>query len=169
MPKITCVLDTERFSLTRLGKEDEALYVSIHTDAKLMRSAGGAVEAAVAQAAFARLLKYAELPALKQHAWVVKEKSDLKVAPIAVAAITAHGDDVEIGIMVLAAWQGMKVAQEVIAELTEHAFEVHGARRVFTRHLAENLAGAGVMRRLGFESMPDVPDSDKYIGWVTGR
>lgn len=166
MPKIKDLIETERFLLRRIEPEDEALYVVIHTDAGIMRNAGGAVEESIARAAFDRLLKYAELPDLKQHAWVISSRVEPPSQSIGVAAMTAHGADVELGIMVLEAWQSLKVAQEVLAELTRHAFGAHGARRVFARHLAENLAGAGVMKRLGFELMPDVPGSEKYVGWV---
>ena len=169
MPKIKNPIETERFLLLKLEPEDEALYVSIHTDAGLMRSAGGAVEEDKARAAFGRLLRYAELPDLKQHAWVIKRKDELTDSSVGMAAITTHGMDVEMGIMVVKAWQGLKVAQEVLSELAQHAFDAHAAHRVFTRHLAQNLAGAAVMKRLGFELMPDVPDAHRYIGWVKRR
>lgn len=87
MPKIMDLIETERFLLHRLEHEDEALYVSIHTDAALMQNAGGAAEEASARAAFDRLLKYAELPDLKQHAWVIKQKSDPTGSSIGVTAI----------------------------------------------------------------------------------
>lgn len=169
MPKIKDLIETERFLLRRIEPEDEALYVAIHTDAGIMRNAGGAVEESIARAAFDRLLKYAELPDLKQHAWVISSRVEPPNQSIGVAAMTAHGADVELGIMVLEAWQSLKVAQEVLAELTRHAFGAHDAQRVFARHLADNLAGAGVMKRLSFELMPDVPGSDKYVGWVMRR
>lgn len=169
MPKIKDLIETQRFLLRRLQRDDQALYVSIHTDARLMRNAGGASEEAGAEAAFDRLLKYGELPDLKQHAWVIKIRDDPPGQSIGVAAMAAHGADVEMGIMVLETWQGLKVAQEVLSELTRHAFDVHGANRVFTRHLAHNLAGAGVMKRIGFEPMPDVPNSDEYVGWMMRR
>lgn len=169
MPKIMDLIETERFLLHRLEYRDEELYVSIHTDAILMENAGGAAEEVSARAAFDRLLKYAELPDLKQHAWLIKQKLEPTGPSIGVTAIAAHGADVEMGIMVVQAWQGLKVAQEVLSNLTEHAFGVHAARRVFTRHLAQNMAGAGVMKRLGFELMPDVPDAHRCIGWVKQR
>ncbi|PZQ28731.1 MAG: hypothetical protein DI562_10280 [Stenotrophomonas acidaminiphila] len=169
MPKIKDLIETQRFLLRRIEPEDEALYVAIHTDAGLMRNAGGAVEEASARAAFARLLKYVDLPDLKQHAWVINDKADPFGNPIGVTAIVTHAADVEIGAMILESWQGLKVAQEIVPELTQYAFDVHAAQRVFTRHLPENLAGAGVMRRLGFELMQDVPEPQKYVGWVMGR
>jgi len=169
MPKIKDLIETERFLLCRVEPEDEALYVAIHTDAGIMRNAGGVVEEAVARSAFARLLKYVDMPDLRQHAWVIKNKTDPSGHPIGVTAIVTHAADVEIGIMILEPWQGLKIAQEIVSALTTHAFDVHAAQRVFTRHLAENSAGAGVMKRLGFELMQDVPESHKYVGWVRGR
>ena len=71
----------------------------------------------------------------------------------------------EIGVMVIDAWQGRKVAQETIGFLSGYLFDHSGWRRTFSRHVRANDAGAGVMRRLGFREMQEVPGGSAFRGW----
>lgn len=165
---MTPQIETARFVLRPLRADDEALYVALHTDPDLMRHVGEPMTASTARDTFMRLLDMSQSGRFRHRAWVVVEEADA-VSAVALVAAIAHADDIEIGIMVTPEWQSRRVAQEVISRLTSYSFEDCGIRRVFTRHVTSNMAGAGVMKRLRFDPMPDVPGGSGYVGWVMER
>lgn len=159
------MLETRRFKLKPLDAGDEALYVGIYTDPALMRYVGEPKRLDEAKRSFGLLVESADS---RQLCWVLLEKRAIG-SPVGLIALIDHGGRSEIGIMVVADWQNSKVAQEAIEYLTGHAFAQLGRERVFTRHLVENEAGAGVMRRLGFRPMKEPPGGPRFKGWMMER
>lgn len=162
-------LATARFRLRPLGEQDEALYVSIYTDEALMRHVGEPMVASEARRAFQAFLRSNRHADLRRACcWVIEHGGDDSDV-IGLLALAPHPDAAEIGVMVQAPWQGRKVAQETIAFLSGHLFEQAAWPRTFSRHARDNEAGAGVMRRLGFRAMADVPGGVAFRGWEITR
>lgn len=159
------VLETERFVLRPLLQADEALYVSIYTDAALMRFVGEPMTPDDAARAFEAFLRSNQKADLRRACcWVIEHGAAAR-GEVGLLALIPHEDRAEIGVMVVADWQGSKVAQETIGFLSGHLFR-HGIwPAAFSRHVRENEAGAGVMRRLGFREMDHVPGGTGFRGW----
>lgn len=162
-------LATERFRLRPLAAQDEALYVAIYTDDALMRHVGEPMTASDARRAFDAFLRSnAHADLRRACCWVIEcGGNDSEV--VGLLALSPHSGAAEIGVMVLAPWQGRKVAQETIAFLSGHLFEEGAWPRTFSRHARDNDAGAGVMRRLGFHAMAEVPGGSAFRGWEMTR
>jgi RimJ/RimL family protein N-acetyltransferase len=162
-------LETERFHLRPLAESDEALYVSIYTDGALMRYVGDPMTAADAQRAFRAFLRSNQHGDLRRSCCWVVEHGRERQETVGLLALTPHAAAAEIGVMILGVWQSRKVAQEAIGFLSGYLFD-HGVwSRTFSRHLRANEAGAGVMRRLGFREMEDVPGGANFRGWEMAR
>lgn len=162
-------LETYRFHLRPLIENDEDLYVSIYTDDVLMRYVGEPMVAADARRAFLAFLRsngYAELR--RSCCWVIEQGSAARET-VGLLALTPHPEAAEIGVMILAPWQSRKVAQEVIGFISGYLFEQGAWDGTFSRHVRDNEAGAGVMKRLGFREMTHVPGGAVFRGWEMDR
>lgn len=165
-------LHTSRFRLRPLAGSDEPLYVAIYTDAALMRFVGEPLTREQAAKAFASFLHSNKAGDLARPCcWVIERTSGqgLEEEVVGLLALIPHAGRAEIGVMVRAAWQGSKVAQETIGFLAGHLFRHRVWPSAFSRHVRENEAGAGVMRRLGFREMADVPGGAGFRGWEMTR
>jgi RimJ/RimL family protein N-acetyltransferase len=144
------------------------LYISVYTDAALMRFVGEPMTDDQAARAFAGFLRSNSAGDLTRACcWVIESANGARAGEGAVGllALMPHEGRAEIGVMVRASWQGCKVAQETIGFLSGHLF-AHGVwSSTFSRHVRENEAGAGVMRRLGFREMTEVPGGARFRGW----
>jgi RimJ/RimL family protein N-acetyltransferase len=162
-------LETRRFHLRPLAEQDEALYVSIYTNEALMRFVGEPMAHEDAVRAFNAFLHSNQRGDLRRACcWVIGHGAGAQET-VGLLALIPHPDAAEIGVMVVEAWQGRKVAQEVIGFLSGHVFQYGGWLRTFSRHVRENEAGAGVMRRLGFREMELVPGGARFRGWEMAR
>ena len=163
------ILETGRFHLRPLLEKDQALYVSIYTNEALMRFVGEPMTPGDAVRAFSAFLRSNRHGDLRRACcWVIEHDGPAREA-VGLLALIPHSNAAEIGVMVLQAWQGRKVAQDVIGFLSGHVFQDESWTRTFSRHLRENEAGAGVMRRLGFREMEDVPGGARFRGWEIAR
>lgn len=164
-------LHTHRFRLRPLAVSDEAFYVAVYTDAALMRFVGEPLTAEQAAKAFRSFLHSNKAGDLTRACcWVIESMSeDVEQSEVGLLALMPHPERAEIGVMVRAAWQGSKVAQETIGFLSDHVFSHRLWPGAFSRHVRENEAGAGVMRRLGFREMADVPGGTGFRGWEMTR
>lgn len=161
-------LMTSRFQLRPLAHRDEDFYVSIYTDEALMRFVGQPMTPTSAADAFRAFLKSNARSDLRRACcWMIERPGD--DAAIGLLALIPHSDAAEIGVMVSEAWQGRKVAQETIGFLSGYLFRHSDWARTFSRHIRANEAGAGVMRRLGFDEMQDVPGGIAFRGWEMTR
>src|SRR3546814_14671922 len=64
----------------------------------------------------------------------------------------------EVGVLLAVGAQGRGHATEAIAALADVVFSAPVQRRLWTRHARGNGLAAGLMRKLGFEPMPEVAD-----------
>jgi RimJ/RimL family protein N-acetyltransferase len=162
-------LTTPRFRLRPLSLRDEAFYVSVYTDGALMRFVGQPMTPASAADAFRAFLRTNEHGNLHRACcWMIEVPGD-ETAMVGLLALIPHARAAEIGVMVSEAWQGRKVAQETIGFLSGYLFRHSDWARTFSRHIRANEAGAGVMRRLGFDEMRDVPGGVAFRGWEMTR
>lgn len=159
------VLMTSRFRLRPLERRDQAFYASIYTDEALMRFVGEPMTQAAAEDAFRAFLQSNRRGDLHRACCWVVEDGAAGPTPIGLLALIPHAAAAEIGVMVVDAWQGRKVAQETIGFLSGYLFDHSGWTRTFSRHVRANDAGAGVMRRLGFREMQEVPGGSAFRGW----
>ncbi|HEY1034134.1 MAG TPA: GNAT family N-acetyltransferase [Pseudoxanthomonas sp.] len=161
-------LVTSRFQLRPLAYRDEDFYVSVYTDEALMRFVGQPMTPTSAADAFRAFLKSNARGDLRRACcWMIEQPGD--DAAIGLLALIPHSDAAEIGVMVSGAWQGRKVAQETIGFLSAFLLRHSDWTRTFSRHVRDNEAGAGVMRRLGFSEMRDVPGGIAFRGWEMTR
>lgn len=160
-------LTTSRFRLRPLSLRDEDFYVSIYTDEALMRFVGQPMTPASAADAFRVFLRSNERANLRRACCWMIEVPD--TATVGLLALIPHADAAEIGVMVSDAWQGRKVAQETIGFLAGYLFRHSDWMCTFCRHIRTNEAGAGVMRRLGFTEMQEVPGGAAFRGWEMTR
>jgi len=160
-------LTTSRFRLRPLSQRDEDFYVSIYTDEALMRFVGQPMTPASASDAFQVFLRSNERGNLRSACcWIIEVPG---AETVGLLALIPHADAAEIGVMVSDAWQGRKVAQETIGFFTGYLFRHSECTRTFSRHTRTNEAGAGVMRRLGFTEMQEVPGGNAFRGWEMTR
>lgn len=163
------ILETDRFQLRPLVEDDEALYVSIYTNDVLMRYVGEPMmesEARRAFRAFLRSNRYGDLR--RSCCWVIEQGADA-LETVGLLALTPHPGAAEIGVMILVPWQSRKVAQEAIGFMSGYLFGQGVWDGTFSRHVRDNEAGAGVMRRLGFREMVHVPGGTGFRGWEMDR
>jgi RimJ/RimL family protein N-acetyltransferase len=160
-------LDSERFHYRPLGEGDRELYIRIYTDPVLMQHVGDPLTITVAENSFQKSCALNLALNSRQYCWVMIDRES--GGEVGLLALIDHNGPAEIGVMVLMPWQNRKVAQEAIRRLTEFSFRECSVSYVFTRHLIANIAGAGVMARLGFLVMSDVPGGDCFQGWGMGR
>lgn len=160
---------TSRFQLRPLAGPDEPLYVSIYSDGALMRFVGEPMTPLGAAEAFKAFLQSNRRADLQRACcWVIEEREG-DASTVGLLALIPHVAAAEIGVMVLGGWQGRKVAQETIGFLSGYLFQHTEWTRTFSRHVRANEAGAGVMRRLGFHEMEDVPGGEAFRGWEMTR
>lgn len=160
---------TSRFQLRPLAGLDESLYVSIYSDGALMRFVGEPMTPLGAAEAFKAFLQSNRRADLQRACcWVIEEREG-DASTVGLLALIPHVAAAEIGVMVLGGWQGRKVAQETIGFLSGYLFQHTEWTRTFSRHVRANEAGAGVMRRLGFHEMEDVPGGEAFRGWEMTR
>ena len=96
------------------------------------------------------------------------EGDPMTATDVLAAAIRAAEDiPAEIGAMLLPLAQGRGYAAEAIRALVDYAFEATDATRLFTRHRREHALAAGLMGKLGFDTVPD-PDA-AHCRWALSR
>lgn len=157
-------LETSRFCLRPLEERDASLYRSVYMDESLMRHVGDPMTASDALRAFHAFLRSNRYGDLRRACcWVIEHGAERET--VGLLALTPHPTAAEIGVMVLAPWQSRKVAQETIGFLSGYVFDHAIWNSTFSRHVRANEAGAGVMRRLGFNEMAHVPGGEGFRGW----
>src|SRR3546814_19157975 len=75
----------------------------------------------------------------------------------------------EVGVLLAVGAQGRGHATEAIAALADVVFSAPVQRRLWTRHARGNGLAAGLLRKLGFEPMPDEVDDPDPVRWHFAR
>lgn len=150
-----------RVHLRLLDASDEALYVSIYTDAALMKLVGAPMDEAQAAQAFARTCRFNREPALRFRSWVITMQPEGEVAGL--LGLRREGDVVEIGAMILPAWQGRGVSGHAFPLGIDAAFGEPAVARMMIRYRRENVLAEGLMYKLGFTRVSDCHPDDGMV------
>ncbi|MBB6599500.1 GNAT family N-acetyltransferase [Luteimonas sp. MC1825] len=143
-----------------LEARDEALYCALYGDPDTMRHVGPALAPEAGRTAFARVM--AQLAARPPRAayWLLPWRVAATVAgpPAGLMALQIHagaGDAAEVGVLLPPGAQGAGVASAGIAALVDVAFTASPLLALWTRHVRDHAAAAGLMRRAGFQPAAD--------------
>jgi RimJ/RimL family protein N-acetyltransferase len=148
------VLATRRLRLRPLEASDEALYVSLFTDAGTLEKVGSAQTESAARAGFRATLR--RDPA--HWPWWVLEIAGTEDSAGFMGLEFKPGGRAEIGAIFAPEFHGMGLAKESAAAVVEYAFGFPGTRLVECTHAPSHPAVEGVMRALGFlEAAPGPP------------
>jgi RimJ/RimL family protein N-acetyltransferase len=144
--------DTARLTVRPLDGRDGALYCRLYTDPDVMRLIGPPMAADAAARSFVTALRLNGQGAWPQR-WALVDLASS--ADIGLLGLVPHPDApaaVEVGVMLLPAWQGRGIASEVIAAAAEGLFalDAPAIAGLWTRHEGTNGLAIGLMRKLGF-------------------
>ncbi|HVR81743.1 MAG TPA: GNAT family N-acetyltransferase [Luteimonas sp.] len=137
--------DTPRLYLRPLGEGDEALYCGLYTDPELMRHIAAPLSIEAAQRSFGTACRQ-QSP--QKQRWIIAERGEDD--GIGLLGLFADGEAAEIGVMLLANWQGRGYAAEAIAAMADRIFAAEAIRMLWTRHAPGNGLATGLMHKLGF-------------------
>ncbi|MGL1957350.1 MAG: GNAT family N-acetyltransferase [Colwellia sp.] len=160
---------TERLLIKPLTKQDEALYVSLYTDNKVMRSIGCTLSEKKAKAAFNRTLTIMKKPKPSIITWVIISLSDNK--PIGIQALhwrntknehfhTPEINAADIGIMLLTTANGQLFPEEAMGALIEYAFHYLLVKQINAFYAKKNLATKRFIKKLGFVFNPELQSKE---------
>jgi len=158
---------TERLSIRLLTEQDKNLYISLYTDAKIMRNIGEPLSIDNAEKAFRKTLKAIkkEKPTVMTWAIVSLENNNC----IGIQALNWQNSGTpEIGIMLLRHSNGKLLPEEAMGSLMEYAFNNLSINTINASYAKKNLATKRFVKKLGFISMPASPsqNSNSYYDYV---
>ncbi len=151
------LIATSRLRLRPLGEGDAALYCRLYTDPGLMRHIAAPLTQAAAERSF-RTAYRLESGSPFPLRWII-QSHDTGI-DIGLLGLTRHpgpGDEIELGMLLLAEWQGQGRAVETITAALGWLFGDIGLQRIWTRQHPDNPAAYRLMRALGFTGVV-VPD-----------
>lgn len=154
-------LESPRVHLRLLDERDEALYVGIYTDAALMAQVGAPMDEEQAIQAFARTCRLNREQGLRFRSWVITVKPTGHVAGL--LGLRRAGDVVEIGGMMLPAWQGKGVSGHAFPLGIAVAFSFPDVARMMIRYRPDNVLAEGLMYKLGFTRVSDRHPEDGMV------
>ncbi len=152
---------TERLLIRPIQAQDQALYISLYTDAKIMQHIGAPLSLQAAEKAFnstlnvmnkvissaANKAKSKKKP--KTMTWVMVTLDNQQ--SIGIQALHWQGDDcAEIGIMLLNQTKGKGLATEAMSTLIKYGFEYYGLNTINIRYFKENFAMTAIAKKMGF-------------------
>ena len=145
--------------LRRITAADEALYLHLYTDPRLMRHIAPAPDEAAVRRAFASACRQAGDPSARVQLWMIEPAPGEPAEGLcALVRHPGHDDEAELGVMLVRRAQNRGLAVAALAAVADHAFAALGKARVWTRHAPANRAVVRLMRQLSFE--PLVPADD---------
>ncbi|AWB08460.1 GNAT family N-acetyltransferase (plasmid) [Azospirillum humicireducens] len=141
----TPTLDTDRFTLRKLVREDTAALFPTFSDEAQCRF--------MSQPHFTTMDSLADWltdPTWPGRSWAAIDKSDGSLAGRYVAYPGRDQGVLELGYITAAHRQGQGVAAECVAALVGHLFRNEGYRKLFAEIDAENAASVALIEKLGF-------------------
>jgi len=141
---------TERLLIRPLAEQDKTLYLSLYTDAKVMRHIGEPLSVAAAEKAFSATLKAMTKAEPKVLTWAIVEKDTATL--IGLQALTFSNSDniAEIGIMLTPAANGRLFPEEAMGALMEYGFTHMQLTSINAIYSHKNLATERFVNKLGF-------------------
>lgn len=149
--------------LEALRPTDQELFRRLYTDPASMRYIAPVYTPSAADSEFRAALSLpAQPPGVGRHRRVIRTEPDLAIGLL---AIDAHRDPIELGVMLLPAWQGRGIARRIVAAALIELAESAAARVVQVQYRPDNRAMAALARALAFDS----PEFDPVSGRVRQR
>ncbi|KGJ89687.1 GNAT family N-acetyltransferase [Colwellia psychrerythraea] len=144
-------LATERLIIRPLTKQDKALYITLYTDAKVMRNICPPLNKHAAEQLFESSLKQLDRFNNKRLSWVLIEKASQQA--IGIQGITwdqGDSETISIGIMLTRSANGKLIPEEAMGALIEYSFKHLKINKINAEYQKINLATARFVKKLGF-------------------
>lgn len=143
---------TERLLIRPLALQDKALYLSLYTDAKIMRNIGEPLTTAAAEKAFASTLKVMNKPEPKILSWAIVDNRTHKEIGLQALKVSNNKKcrTAEIGIMLSSQANGKLFPEEAMGALMEYAFTQLNIDCINAFYSKNNLATKRFVNKLGF-------------------
>ncbi len=163
-------LHAPRLRLRPLVSSDERLYCSLYTDPGVMRHVAPPLAPEAARRAFRNVLAQSATRPPQSRYWVLLPSDDGEALGL-MACVPDRGvpGSVEVGVLLLNQGVGRGYAAEAIAALADAVFAEPTLQRLWARHARDNDLAAGLMRKLGFAPMGEVPDDPPPVRWQLAR
>jgi RimJ/RimL family protein N-acetyltransferase len=143
---------TERLLIRPLAEQDKAMYISLYTDAKIMRNIGEPLTVEAAEKAFSRTIKAMRREKPRVITWTIVTLDNNK--SIGLQALnwqsTDTADTAEIGIMLVTKANGQLYPEEAMGALMEYAFNYLSVAKINALYARKNLATKRFVKKLGF-------------------
>lgn len=140
--------ETVDYCVRPLTEQDRGLFVSIHTDADVMRHVGPAMAPAGAEAVFMRALSLTRDRDRPGAYWVVRARNGDRA--VGLLGLVPEGSVGRVGALLLKEWQGRGVAAQVIPELGRQVARNSGLERLCIEYRQCHSQAPGLMRKLGY-------------------
>ena len=167
---------TDRLLIRPLTEQDKAIYISLYTDAKIMRNIGEPLSIEAAENAFERILKTMKKKQPKVITWAIVTLSNNECIGIqalnwqkkATGIVNTDSTIAEIGIMLLRNSNGKLLPEEAIGSLIEYGFHTLALQQINACFAKKNLATARVAKKTGFifDSTKQPDDTSQRIDSV---
>ena len=157
---------TSRLHLRPLDGGAEALYCGLYTDPEVMRHIATPLSLDAAQRSFRLACWQAVQQPMDTPWWVMSEH--VSRIDIGLIGMVRREAVAEIGIVLLAQWQGRGFATETIRVLTDLAFEDPAIAMLVLDQASDNGAMLGLMEKLEFRRAA-VAGNDGRVRWQLAR
>lgn len=140
---------TERLLIRPLAEQDKELYLSLYTNAKIMRHIGTPFTVEVAEQAFSKTIRAMNKPNPTVMTWAIVSLTTEKT--IGIQALNRQSkDSAEIGIMLLRVSNGKLIPEEAMGSLMEYGFNQLNLQSIIAHYAKVNLATKRFVKKLGF-------------------
>lgn len=159
--------ETPRVRARLIDARDRALYRALYTDSRMMAHIGPVLDAAAADAVFEKACGYNRESPMRARYWRLADRAS--DAAIGMQSIVRSGADpgvVELGLMLLPAWQGRRLGVEISDALLQALFGDRwgvGAIAATARHAPGNARVGRLGASLHFE--PEAQDDAALHEW----
>jgi len=152
---------TERLFIRPLVEQDRALFISLYTDAKIMRNISEPLSDEKADKAFNSSLSMMEKSQPKIMTWAIVSMAENRAIGIQgltlkQAAKLNNKKNADIGIMLDAKANGKLYPEEAMGALMEYGFTKLKLTRINAHYASKNLATKRFVNKLGF-TLPTTP------------
>ncbi|MBU2923947.1 GNAT family N-acetyltransferase [Colwellia sp. 4_MG-2023] len=140
---------TKRLLIRPLEETDKAFYISLYSDAKIMRNIGPPLTSIEATEAFTNTLTVMQKKKPKVMVWVIIDLKSNNLIGLQ-ALYNKTPNITEIGIMLATQFNGMLFPEEAIGSLIEYGFNHLNLQQINAHFAKANLATARVAKKTGF-------------------
>lgn len=142
---------TERLLIRPLAQKDKEFYISLYSNAKIMRNIGTAFTNIEAEKAFERTIKAAHQIKPKVMTWsIITLESDEIIGIQGLTKETSDSINTNIGIILASKAHGKLFPEEAMGALMEYAFEYLSVNKINAFYEKKNLATKRFVKKLGF-------------------